>query len=97
MTLVDARFPSREATTAFLVEVDLWNAVTGLPRIRVRSAVQRNRVILRGVASARRGIVHLVEAFGGDVVNELAALAKSTDRARDVREEMHDDSWPQTS
>ncbi len=67
-TQVDATFPSGDATAAFLEQVRLWNAVAGLPRIQTRSAADGGRIVLTSVVSARRGMVRLVEAFGGTLV-----------------------------
>jgi hypothetical protein len=59
------RFPSRDARIAFLRQVQLWNSVKGLPTVVVEELPDGERVSIRTVASARRGIVRLIEAFGG--------------------------------
>lgn len=61
------RFPDRDARIAFLRQVQLWNSVEGLPVVLAESLSDGEQVHIRTVASARRGIVRLIEAFGGFV------------------------------
>jgi hypothetical protein len=70
-TLATGLFPNRDARTAFLHQVQLWNSVEGLPVVHADSLRDGERVEVRTVASARRGIVRLIEAFGGHVVEEM--------------------------
>lgn len=60
-----ADFPNGESLQAFLRQVQLWNCVDGLPRVETDACHDRVRVQVRTVASAQKGILRLVEAFGG--------------------------------
>jgi hypothetical protein len=65
-----ARFPDAESLEGFLRQVRLWNRVEGLPRVAADPSNDRVRVQVQTVASAKRGIVRLIEAFGGLVLEE---------------------------
>ena len=58
-------FPNRESRIAFLRQVQLWNAVEGLPFVFAQSLKGGDRVMIRTAASAGKGIVRLIEAVGG--------------------------------
>jgi hypothetical protein len=60
-----ARFQNRADREAFLGQVRLWNRVEGLPAIQVDSMADGERVRVRTVPSAQRGLARLIEAFGG--------------------------------
>jgi len=68
-----ARFPDGESLEAFLHQIRLWNRVEGLPRVDADPANDRVRVRLCTVRSARAGVVRLIEAFGGRVLDETRA------------------------
>jgi hypothetical protein len=77
-TLTTGRFPDRDARTGFLRQVQIWNAVEGLPLAFAESLADGEQVQVRTVASARRGIVRLIEAFGGFVADELRSSVGSS-------------------
>jgi hypothetical protein len=60
-----AYFPSRSDREAFLLQLRLWNLVEGLPRIQANPVNVGEQVRLLAAPSAQRGLVRLVEAFGG--------------------------------
>jgi hypothetical protein len=74
-TFATGRFPDRDARIGFLREVQIWNSVEGLPVVRAESLADGEGVLIRTVASARRGVVKLIEAFGGHVVEETQLRA----------------------
>jgi hypothetical protein len=79
-TQIHAHFPTNDAAAEFLEQVRLWNSVAGLPQIRVCSTAGWSGVVLRSVVSARRGMVRLVEAFGGVAAGEPRARSAETER-----------------
>jgi hypothetical protein len=72
------RFPSRGARDEFLRQVQLWNAVEGLPLVTVQSIDAGDRVKIRTVASAGRIVVRLIESVGGVVERDLNFGADTT-------------------
>jgi hypothetical protein len=66
-----AEFPNGAVREAFLRQVRLLNGVTGLPRVHAEASRDGVRVQVRTVASARRGIGRLIEAYEGRVHAEM--------------------------
>jgi hypothetical protein len=66
-----AQFPNGAVREAFLRQVRLWNRVTGLPRVHAEASRDGVRVQVRTVASARRGIGRLIEAYEGRIHAEI--------------------------
>jgi hypothetical protein len=60
-----AHFPTTSDRDAFLLQLRLWNLVEGLPRIQANPVNVGAQVRLLAAPSAQRGLVKLVEAFGG--------------------------------
>ena len=77
------RFPNRDARHDFLRQVQLWNSVEGLPVVLAVSLDDVERVRIRTVVSAKRGIVRLIEAFGGFVEEDVPQPSGATDAGRD--------------
>ena len=64
-----ARFPDGESLEAFLHQVRLWNRVEGLPKVDADPEKDCVGVKVRTVPSAKPGVVRLIEAFGGRVLD----------------------------
>lgn len=62
-----ARFPSHGIRQEFLEQVRLWNRVEGLPRIETASMSDGVGVRFWSADGRQRGILRLIDAFGGFV------------------------------
>jgi hypothetical protein len=72
------RFPNGDLREVFLRHVRLWNAVEGLPAVHAEPLRDGQRVQIRTVASAQRGIERLITELGGRVVNDSPAPDDAT-------------------
>jgi hypothetical protein len=62
-----ARFPSRGLREAFLLQVELWNRVEGLPTIEAQAQSDGYAVRLHSDDPRQAGIRRLIDSYGGYV------------------------------
>jgi len=73
-------FPTGSMRSLFRERVELLNRVEDLPRIQLRDSPRRTELDYWCIDYRRIGLRNLVEACGGTIVSDRAALARFEER-----------------